>query len=104
MAVFKDAGAVVTTPSSGTYVIECIGNVGVLADMIGARVREVGGDDAVRRVEEAFRLGSAEGTSSRPRARRKGARANAGGVQAEARAEQDQSRHRRRQAPRAHQG
>ena len=66
MAVFKDAGAVVTTPSSGTYVIECIGNVGVLADMIGARVREVGGDDAVRRVEEAFRLGSAEGTSSRP--------------------------------------
>ena len=33
MAVFKDAGVVVTTPSSGTYVIECIGNVGVLADM-----------------------------------------------------------------------
>ena len=75
MAVFKDAGAVVTTPSSGTYVIECIGNVGVLADMIGARVREVGGDDAVRRVEEAFRLGSAEGTSSRPARGAKGSAA-----------------------------
>ena len=55
MAVFKDAGAVVTTPSSGTYVIECIGNVGVLADMIGARVREVGGDDAVRRCVRQLR-------------------------------------------------
>ena len=65
MAVFKEAGVVVTTPSSGTYVIECIGNIGVLADMLGARVREVGGDDAVRRAEEAFRLGSAEGASSR---------------------------------------
>ena len=75
MAVFKDAGVVVTTPSSGTYVIECIGNVGVLADMIGARVREVGGDDAVRRVEEAFRLGSAEGTSSRPARGAKGSAA-----------------------------
>ena len=65
MAVFKEAGVVVTTPSSGTYVIECIGNIGVLADMLGARVREVGGDDAVRRAEEAFPLGSAEGVSSR---------------------------------------
>ena len=90
--------------ASGTYVIECIGNVGVLADMIAKRVREVGGDDAVRRVEEAFRLGSAEGTSSRPPAARRGSAAATGGVQAEARAEQDQSCHRRRQAPRAHQG
>ena len=39
MAVFKDAGAVVTTPSSGTYVIECIGNVGALADLLADRVR-----------------------------------------------------------------
>jgi hypothetical protein len=80
MAVFKDAGAVVTTPSSGTYVIECIGNVGVLADMIGARVREVGGDDAVRRAEEAFRLGSAEGHVFAPGPRRERVGGGAGGV------------------------
>ena len=77
MAVFKDAGVVVTTPSSGTYVIECIGNVGVLADMLAARVREMGGDDALRRAEEAFRLGSAEGTSSRPARGAKGSAARA---------------------------
>ena len=68
MAVFKDAGAVVTTPSSGTYVIECIGNVGALADLLADRVRELGGDEAARNADEAFRGGvpSAAPTSSRP--------------------------------------
>jgi hypothetical protein len=42
MAVFKHSGVVVTTPSSGTYVIECIGNVGALADLLDERVAEVG--------------------------------------------------------------
>ena len=53
MAVFKDAGAVVTTPSSGTYVIECIGNVGALADLLADCARELGGDEA-RDADEAF--------------------------------------------------
>ena len=34
MSVFKKAGVVVTSPSSGTYVVEEIGNVGVLADLL----------------------------------------------------------------------
>ena len=34
MSVFKHAGVVVTTPSSGTYVIEEIGNIGGLADLL----------------------------------------------------------------------
>ena len=36
MSAFKKAGVVVTTPSSGTYVIEAIGNVGLLADLLNA--------------------------------------------------------------------
>ena len=34
MSAFKKAGVVVTTPSSGTYVIEAIGNVGLLSDLL----------------------------------------------------------------------
>ena len=80
MAVFKDAGAVVTTPSSGTYVIECIGNVGALADLLADRVRELGGDEA-RDADEAFRGGvpSDAATSSRPsRGKRKAVAATRG--------------------------
>jgi len=80
MAVFKDAGAVVTTPSSGTYVIECIGNVGALADLLADCVRELGGDEA-RNADEAFRGGvpSDAATSSRPsRGKRKAVAATRG--------------------------
>ena len=80
MAVFKDAGAVVTTPSSGTYVIECIGNVSALADLLADRVRELGGDEA-RNADEAFRGGvpSDAATSSRPsRGKRKAVAATRG--------------------------
>ena len=38
MNVFKRAGAVVTTPSSGTYVIEEIGNLGGLCDLLDERL------------------------------------------------------------------
>ena len=41
MSVFKQAGVVVTTPSSGTYVIEQIGDVGRLADLLDARLAEL---------------------------------------------------------------
>ena len=38
MSVFKKAGVVVTTPSSGTYVIEEIGNIGMLATLLDERL------------------------------------------------------------------
>ena len=38
MGRFKTAGVVVTTPSSGTYVVERIGNVGQLFDLLQERV------------------------------------------------------------------
>ena len=42
MSVFKHAGVVVTTPSSGTYVIEEIGNIGGLADLLADFEAELG--------------------------------------------------------------
>ena len=78
MAVFKDAGAVVTTPSSGTYVIECIGNVGALADLLADCARELGGDEA-RNADEAFGgVPSDAATSSRPSRKRKAVAATRG--------------------------
>ena len=44
MSAFKKAGIVVTTPSSGTYVIEAIGNVGLLADLLNEYLEDLPDD------------------------------------------------------------
>ena len=44
MSAFKKAGVVVTTPSSGTYVIEAIGNVGLLADLLNEYLEDLPDD------------------------------------------------------------
>ena len=51
MSAFKKAGIVVTTPSSGTYVIEAIGNVRLLANLLNEYLEDLP-DDAVKHAND----------------------------------------------------